>query len=642
MIALRRFFFCLAALVGLVSGPVSAEPAYVGTESCVDCHKDAAQAWSGSHHDLAWTEPDPDTVLGDFSGPSFTLNGITSRFLTEDGTLVIETDGPDGEMTRYPVAGVIGVAPLQQYVLETEPGRLQSFDVTWDTIGKDWFHLYPDQGLMAGNGLHWTGPYKNWNARCAECHATDYRRNYDAESRSYSSTQAEIGVGCEACHGPGSAHVAWAESGTLASPEGVNAIGLTVDYAAGDSETLIQQCAGCHSRREPLLGGSPAPGTPYHDAYRLSTLRAGLYHPDGQILDEVYVYGSFLQSKMYAQGVGCNNCHDVHGGDLVQEGNAICTQCHSEAGNGDFPSLRKANYDDPLHHFHEPDSTGAACKSCHMIERVYMGVDGRRDHSFRVPRPDLTVRNGSPNACNDCHDDQSPQWADRQVRRWFPASQYRGEHFSDVFAAAQQGAPDIGTALRDLAVYDALPAIVRGTALEMLQPYATPRLADELAYLLQHDAPMIRANAISVQSAAAPQVAVARLAPLLSDPRRAVRIAAARGMLNLPAQLLSDTDRNALQGAMQELQTALQTKLDFPETHMQLGGIALVTRNFPGAVAAFEEVVRLDPQMVQAWSMVVRLNAALNRPDAAKDALRTALEINPGDPQLLALRAQMP
>lgn len=638
MLLLRSFlivtlFFSAAATL--------AEPEYVGTDACIDCHQEEAEAWQGSHHDLAWTDPKADTVLGDFSGTAFTLNGITSRFTTEGETFVIESDGPDGTMTRYPVAGVIGVAPLQQYALETEEGRLQSFDVPWDAVQGEWFHMYPDQGLQAGNALHWTGPYKTWNARCAECHATDYQRNYDPETRSYTSTQAEIGVGCEACHGPGSAHVAWANDAPW-QPAGLNDKGLPVDYAEGNGEGLIQQCASCHSRREPLLGGSPAPGTPFHDAYRLSNLRPGLYHPDGQILDEVYVYGSFLQSKMYAQGVTCKNCHDVHAADLKTEGNATCTQCHSEAGNSDFPTLKLAVYDGPTHHFHSQSSEAAECKSCHMIERVYMGIDGRHDHSFRVPRPDLTVSTGSPNACNDCHKDRSPQWADRQVKRWYPQSSHRGPHFAETFAAVARGSADMGADLRDLAVYEDLPAIVRATALEMLQGYATPRLADELAHLLRHDNPLIRANAAALQSSARPETAVRRLAPLLSDDMRAVRIATAREMLNLPSNLLPEGDRAAFGQAMQDYQTALQTKLDFPETHMQLGGIALVTRNFDGALAAFSEATLLDPQMVQAWTMVVRLNAALGKPDAAKASLSEALAANPGDQMLLSLRAQLP
>ncbi|SHJ30822.1 Doubled CXXCH motif (Paired_CXXCH_1) [Shimia gijangensis] len=643
MFLFRSFIFGFGLFLICQATPGQAEPAYIGTDACIACHTDEAKAWEGSHHDLAWTPPSEATILADFGDTSFTLDGVTSRFSREGEDFIIESDGPDGEMTRYPVAAVIGVAPLQQYAVETEPGRLQSFDVPWDIVRKEWFHMYPEQGLNAQNGLHWTGSYKTWNARCAECHATDYQRNYDPQTRSYSSTQAEIGVGCEACHGPGSAHVDWAND--VPSREAQNTLTdtrLTVDYAAGDGEVLIQQCAGCHSRREPLLGGSPAPGTPFHDAYRLSTLRAPIYEPDGQILDEVYVYGSFLQSKMYAKGVTCKNCHDVHAANLEAEGNAVCTTCHSEAGNSDFPSLPLAEYDSAKHHFHEVDSKGAECKSCHMIERVYMGVDGRRDHSFRVPRPDLTAKTGAPNACNDCHADQSPQWAARQVERWYPNSTNRGSHFSEVFFAARQGRPEMGRLLADLALYDGLPAIVRATALEQLQAYITPELADAVAPLLRDKNPMVRANTVPLQRSAKPQDMIARLFPLLEDTRRVVRITAARELLTTPASGLSGDQRSAMSRAFGEWQNALQTRLDYPETHMQLGGIALTTRNFAGARAAFLEAVRMDPQMVQAWSIIIRLSLAMEEPDAARAALVEAQAANPGDPTIAGLAAQIP
>lgn len=627
----------------LVACGAFASPAYIGSEACIDCHQDEAEAWRGSHHDLAWTEPGDDMVLGDFSDTEFTLDGITSRFFRQNGHLMIETDGPEGKMVEYPVAGVVGIEPLQQYLLETEPGKLQGFDVPWDTEREEWFHMYPDQGLTASDGLHWTGSYKTWNGRCAECHATDYSRNYSPDTRSYDSTQSEIGVGCEACHGPGSTHVSWANGEAMREQaKGLNESMLLVDYASGDGETLIQQCAGCHARRGPLLGGSPEPGTPFHDAYRLSTLRAPIYHPDGQILDEVYVYGSFLQSRMYAKGVTCKNCHDVHSARVKADDNSLCTQCHSLAGNPDFPTLKLADYDTPQHSFHDTGTEGAECKSCHMIERTYMGVDGRRDHSFRVPRPDLSVKTGSPNACNDCHADKTPQWAQRHVEQWFPESKLRGPHFAEAFHAARQGVDGMEGILADLALYDELPGIVRATALELLQGYANEETARRLSSALRDSDPMVRANAIPLQRAARPADMVARLAPMLKDERRVVRISAARTLLGAPASFLSQLDPGAFRQAMGEWQSALMLRSDYPETQLQLGGIALTTRNVEGALSAFGEAVRMDPQLVQAWSMLVRINMAVNNSKAAKQALADALAANPNDPTLMALRAQFP
>ncbi|NDR58157.1 multiheme c-type cytochrome [Aliiruegeria sabulilitoris] len=632
----------------LVAGPAPAQepsdpPEYVGSPACAECHASEWEDWQGSHHDLAWTETG-EGVLGDFDDASFTHRGVTTQFSREGEQLFIESDGPDGAMTRWPVAGVIGIAPLQQYFVETEPGRFQTFDIPWDTERNEWFHMYPDQHLPASEAFHWTGPYKTWNNRCAECHSTDYQRNYDAQEKRYNSTYSEIGVGCEACHGPGSLHLDWAEAdGDLPGwpLDGLSPTGFSADFTTGDAETEIQQCAACHSRRGPLEDGSPLPGTPFHDAYRLSTLRDPLYHADGQILDEVYVYGSFLQSKMYAAGVQCSDCHDVHSATHYNEGNGVCLTCHSPAGNPDFPSLKLAEYDSEEHHFHEPESEGAQCVSCHMIERVYMGVDGRHDHSFRVPRPDLSVSTGAPNACTDCHATEGPFWAQQELEKRFPDSEYRGPHFATTFAAIRKGDASELENLAEIALSD-LPAIVRATALEMLLPLGSPELADRMLGLLSDPDPMVRANAAGLQRAAAPTDMTVRLLPLLEDGTRLVRNAAVRELLAAPIAHLPDRQARAMQAAMGEWQQTLAGTADFPETQLVLGGIALTTRNLEGALASFGEAVRLDPQMTSAWSMIVRLQAASGRMEDAQETLDAALARNPEAPDLLALRDQLP
>lgn len=643
---LRSVWAALVVLSGAIAVLAQADnvPGYVGSDNCTECHTEASQAWNGSHHAKAWTPPLAENILGDFNDAAFTHNGVTSRFFRAGEAFMIETDGPDGSMVTYPVAGVIGVEPLQQYVVETEPGKLQSFDVVWDTELKRWYHLYPDQDLPAGDGLHWTGPYKNWNARCAECHATDFQKNYSPQDMTYASTQSEIGVGCEACHGPGEAHLAWADTGTNRADQpwaGVDAKGFVVDLSQG-GDILIDQCAGCHSRREPFEGGSPLPGTPFHDAYRLSTLRDGQYHADGQILDEVYVYGSFLQSKMYANGVTCMNCHDPHSAGLRAEGNATCTQCHSPAGNPDFPSLPLAEYDDPSHHFHTAGSAGAECKSCHMIERDYMGVDGRRDHSFRIPRPDLSVETRSPNACTDCHADKPARWAAEAVAGWFPDSTKRGAHFAQNVAAARNDPARYTEGLIGMAEYRQLPGIVRATALEMLAQVSTPEIATRLEPLLNDPDPMVRANAISVQRGAPETERSARLVGLLADPVKAVRIAAARNFLGMRIARMPDKMTRDLNGAMAEWQHSLAAKADFPETQLVLAGIGLTTRRMDAALKAFGDAVEMDPQMVQAWVMMVRIHAALEDYDAARATADRAIAVNPDDIQLKLLRADLP
>lgn len=639
---------CLASIfcIGVVSAAAQNNelmPEYVGSKVCADCHANETDAWQGSHHQLAWTYPEENTVLGDFGDSTFSHKGINTRFFRRGGDYLVETEGKDGKTTTFTISGVAGIAPLQQYLTDIGDGHVQALDVAWDNEEMRWYHLYPDQDLPHNDGLHWTGPYKNWNARCAECHATGFEKNYNPDSRTYQSTAAEIGVGCEACHGPAEAHVAWAkepEKDATANWSGLSQKGFTVDMADQHAQTQIQQCAGCHSRRETNFDSSPLPGTPFDDAYRLALLREGLYHPDGSIQDEVYVYGSFLQSKMYQSGVRCSDCHDPHSTELKAQGNAVCTQCHSPAGNVRFPTLNKANYDDPSHHFHTEGSEGAQCKSCHMIERTYMVIDERRDHSFRVPRPDLTSQTNSPNACTDCHADRSPQWAADEIARSHPDQTYRGLHYSQVISRARRNPGSNMPALMELAEDTQKPAIVRATALDLMVGMRDQALLARGAELMKDEDPLVRAAAVSLQRGAAPVERVQRLVPALSDPVRLVRLAAAREFLNAPIARMPPGLQSSFRQAMVEWRSSLTAKADFPETHLVLGGAALVMRNLGAAEAAFREVVELDPQRTDAWSMIVRILAETGKREAAEKAVDEALAINPDDERLKTLKGQ--
>jgi len=624
----RAFALVLALSAG---GAMAREvPEYVGSEACVSCHTDAAEAWEGSDHALAWTMPTADNILADFDGTSFESGGMKADFRIEDGTYRITVTEMDGSVTDYAVHSVAGIKPLQQFLIETEPGRVQSFDFAWDAENKAWYDLYPDQALPPSDGLHWTGPYKTWNTRCAECHATDYEKNYDGRSRRFSSTQAEIGVGCEACHGPGAAHLEWLETGKMpASSVTLDSYGFSEGYDS--AEALIQQCAGCHSRREAFGQGNPLPGTPYHDAYRLSQLRPGLYHPDGQILDEVYVYGSFLQSKMYAKGVACNDCHDPHTTELVAEGNAVCAQCHSPAGNPRFPSLTLKAYDTPEHHHHAEGSEGAQCVSCHMPDQAYMQIDWRRDHSLRVPRPDLSAETGAPDACTTCHEGETPEWAAEVIEGWFPDPANRGAHYGQVLAQGFADPVVAAPGLNRLAQDTDQAGLVRATSIWLLEQTGDAQWAEAVEPLLADPNPDVRAAAVNAQRSANPQDRVVRLVNLLRDPSRLVRMTAAQQMVDAPIARLPRKMSEDLQAAQAELHMSLAENLDYPETHLKIAGSALAQRNFPIAVQAFREAVRLDPQQLNGWIMLARIAGATQGPGEAQKVLEEALGANPGN-----------
>ena len=400
----------IAAVGASGAGPKQPSPApnrsqpaatFVGAQACAQCHEREFKLWTGSHHQRAMQPANRSTVLGDFDDVAFTHGGVTSRFFRRDGKFMVQTDGPGSALHDYAIKFTFGVAPLQQYLIEMPGGRLQALGIAWDSRprangGQRWFSLYPDAKLTPRDPLHWTGIDQNWNFMCADCHSTNVRKNFDLATRTYATSYAEIDVACEACHGPGSKHSAWAARSTdwreqeanqglliaLDERKGINwksdpATGNAVRSTVRSSEREIQLCARCHSRRgeiyEDYVHGQPAA-----DDYRIALLDGRLYFPDGQIKDEDYEYGSFIQSKMFHAGVTCSDCHEPHSLDLRAQGNGVCLQCHAAS-----------KYDSPQHHFHQTGSAGARCVECHMPSRTYMVIDARRDHSLRIPRPDL-------------------------------------------------------------------------------------------------------------------------------------------------------------------------------------------------------------------------------------------------------------
>jgi tetratricopeptide (TPR) repeat protein len=583
---------------------------------------------------------DDSTVLGDFDDVELVYNGVTTTFFREDGKFVVRTDGPDGALEDFEVAYTFGVEPLQQYLVEFPDGRLQTLPVCWDSRpadegGQRWFHIYPDEAVDHRDVLHWTGPLQNWNYMCAECHSTDLRKNYDLAANRYDTTWSEIDVSCEACHGPGSLHVARAEQEKAGNKPG----GLVVSLADDGSwifdpdavtarrepprttRAQIETCARCHSRRTQLTD-EYRHGQPLADTHRVALLDEHLYHADGQIKDEVYVYGSFLQSAMYREGVTCSDCHDPHTAELMLEGNATCVPCHK--GN---------HFDTPEHHFHPVESTGGSCVACHMPQRTYMVVDPRRDHSFRVPRPELSVKLGTPNACNDCHTDRTAEWAAAAVSEWYGDERSNEPHYAEAIHAGRTWQPNAG---RDLVavVNDAeVPAIVRATALDLLKSFFSPEAAEAVRPALEDESPLVRAAAAETLVLLEPEARVRAGAPLLQDPVRTVRIAAARSLaevpLDQPAPKLPGLDRGLREYA--DVQTF---NADRATGRMNLGRMHMQQGRLGDAERTYRSAVDLEPAFAPAAVNLADLYRAQGRDGDGERVLRDALERTPEDADL--------
>ena len=578
-------------------------------------------------------------VLGDFSGASFSHRGAKSKFFQRDGSYWINTDGPDGKPADFRVKHTFAVDPLQQYLLELPGGRLQAFTVAWDTERKRWLDLYPNERIDFRDELHWTKPSQNWNYMCAECHSTDLRKNYDAATRTYKTSYARINVGCQACHGPGSGHVDWAKQyqASSAGKKPAN-LGFELDLRARDANVQIETCARCHSRRA-AFWGEYRYGSRLMDQHLPTLLGPGLYHADGQIEGEVYEYGSFLQSRMYAKGVRCSDCHDAHALKLHAPGNALCTTCHNATAPKSRPeidatALPRKDYDSPAHHFHKSGGSGSQCVDCHMPSRTYMVIDSRRDHSLRIPRPDLSVRLGTPNACNLCHADKKPQWAADAVVKWYGPARRQEAHFGEAIWAGRTRQPDAAAKLATLAHDAAQPDIARATALELLRSFPGETATAAFRDALSHSDPMIRRAALEGVEAMPPAERNSAAAALLTDPVRAVRMEAARLLAPVAPNDIGQERMVALNAALAEYEAAQRENADRPEAHLNLGTLYASQRKFEQARSEYRIAIELDPGFVPAYVNLADLQRSQGTEAAAVQVLREGLRVAPDNAAL--------
>jgi tetratricopeptide (TPR) repeat protein len=601
--------------------PARTTALYVGSDACKSCHQAAYEKWRGSHHGLAMAPAREDTVLGNFDDATFTEKEKTTRFFRKDGKYLVRTEGRDGKPGEFEVAYTFGWFPLQQYLIPFPGGRLQALSVAWDVQKKRWYSLYPDQVIPPTDWLHWTRPAQNWNVMCSECHSTGVRKRYDPEQDAYQTTWSEISVGCEACHGPGSLHAEWANAPAMARLP-VENFALTVKTSGLGNRDLVNLCAPCHSRRSELKDLDRPGGEPL-DAFLPVLLSPGLFYPDGQILEEDYEYHAFLQSKMYANGVKCSDCHDVHSAKRHKEGNDLCVRCH-----------RADTYDTETHHFHKKvykgrPSEGASCAACHMPGRNYMGIHLRRDHSLRVPRPDLSVQLGTPNACSQsgCHADKPLRWAVEAYNKSYGVK--RKPHYGTVLAAARERKPEARGDLLELAADRLRPAIVRATALDLLWIYPGEDSTRLLQQALADEDALIRRTAVHHLPVADPKQLPRLLAPLLKDSTLGVRIEAVSRLAEVPPTLLTESQARDFKAALEEYRKVLAYTADMPSGRYNWGILEQNLGRPDLAENQYRKALAIDDQFFLAQANLALLLNRQGKNAEADQLLKAALRANP-------------
>jgi predicted CXXCH cytochrome family protein len=590
-----------------VTQPVAVVPpaTMVDEQQCQGCHQAQVKDWQGSHHQLAMQAATPETVPADFNDVSFSSEGETTRFSRRGDEFWVNTPGADGKAADFKVAYTFGIAPLQQYLIEVGDGRLQALGVAWDTQKNRWFHLYPGQGVNFKNPLHWSKPSQNANFMCVECHTTGYKRNFEAAKNSFDSQWNSLGVGCQACHGPASNHVAWA-----AKKSDLLHAGFAVNLKDKDATVELETCARCHARRAPLGDGYTV-GNRLMDDYLPSVLTRELYALDGKIKDEVFEHGSFAQSKMADKGVRCSDCHNPHSAELKAPGNGVCLQCHNTAGKTPVPTvdgrgLQAKNYDSPEHTRHAAGEPGSFCVDCHMPGKFYMGNDWRHDHSFSIPRPGDKVS--------------------EQFKLWSASEPEHAPRYAESMALIRGGQPGAAQALYDQLARNNLPAIQRATLLAELPNYPSEQALKLATRELGNPAPQVRESAVRAISAfLPPPERVALYGPLLRDPVLAVRIIAARDLLSASGQGLGP----AWDKAIVEYENVQLSLLERAEANLNLAMLYQASGRGDKVEAQLRTALLRDPDFFPALVTLAQWLEANGRSQEARTLIADNLKQHP-------------
>ncbi|MFT5579215.1 MAG: tetratricopeptide (TPR) repeat protein [Paraglaciecola psychrophila] len=628
-------------LMASCAGQLSAAD-YVGAAQCASCHQSETEAWQGSHHDMAMRHATAEAVRGDFNNASVVLDGRSSRFFMKADQYWVNIAGPEGVFKDYQITYTFGVEPLQQYMVAFPDGRVQLIPFAWDSRvaadgGQRWFKLYPEQ-KQKHQEFFWTNTGQNWNYMCADCHSTNVAKNFDVDKNTYNTTFSEINVACEACHGPASVHIDWTKTADrsvidagfdrdlskpvdrwVAVPGKTTHMPVPAAGAGADSQQVLV-CAQCHSRHTQISADDHVASGAFGDRYSLSLINSRLYYADGQVYDEDYVYGSFLQSKMNKMGVVCSNCHEPHSAKLILPKDTVCLQCH-----------QPKTYANTQHHHHPQDSPGAQCVNCHMPSTTYMEIDSRRDHRWHIPRPDVANSLGTPDTCLSCHQDKDSQWSEQAVKSWgntAAASGQADKPFAPVFSAIDQGYRQAADALSHVAQNAQQAPIIRASALERMDRVINNNTVIAIARGLGHDNEHIRIGAIRGAQGIEGRQRWPLLAPLLTDKVLAVRNEAALVLMPLWRDLSADQQQQ-LTPALDGYLRTQDFNADRGFSHANKANVLMQQGKYGEAEAALKNSIRIDPHFANGYVNLADLYRAQSREAESIEVLKAGEIANP-------------
>jgi len=611
------------------SGAAPPPPGYAGSSSCRECHERFYELWSTSHHGTAM-QPYTPGFARDFLAPQTNWVKIGDyRFKAHvEGKLGwVAEEGPEGDK-RYPILHAMGGKNLFYFLTPMEKGKLQVLPVAFDVRTRQWYDTTASMVRhvhVGDEALHWTERPLTFNTACFNCHVSQLSKNYDAKNDSYNTVWAEPGINCETCHGASLEHVKVCKAaGEGKVPEDLKLIKWTALTPAQRDVT----CAPCHAKMRPITPDFK-PGETYFDHYDLVTLEDNDFYPDARDLGENYTWTLWHMNPCVKAGkLECIHCH-TSSGRFRQRGagdksNTACLPCHKERVENAVKHTR-----------HEAGTRGNACIACHMPMTVFARMQ-RSDHSLLPPTPAATIEFKSPNACSICHDDKTPQWADKHARKWF-GDDYQ-EPVLERARLIQAARSNDFTRLEAMLDYVEKPArdpIVAASLVRMFEGCRDSRHWPVLRRVLENDTfPLLRAAAARTLVGNLDDAkTIAALLDATEDSARLVRVRAAGSLARHPRTALGERDRARLKKATEEFRSSIMVWPDDWSSHYNLGNFYVDRGESRRALESFATAARLQPSSVPPLVNAAMVHARLGENSQSEVLLRRALAVDPASPE---------
>ncbi len=660
---------------------------YLGSKACARCHEVEHTQWNNSLH-IKMTKPISEAlIVGDFAeGTRFADHGRAYTFGTRDGrpfmTVAFGTRAPETFSIDY----TLGAKRYQGYLSTLPDGRIYVLPAFWHVASRrwvDWKEITP-----IPDDAHELRQI--WNVNCFNCHATNIVPGYDINAKRYRSTWTEMGIGCEACHGAGRQHVelmdAW-EKDPASKPAFENSsknrqlsdILKIFSVKSSEPRRIYDTCAYCHGNKNNVFTGFRG-GDRYTD-FALPFLVSepipendlqGEFWPDGRPNRFNRPQALTMSGCFKAGAIACTNCHVAHGSrndfslkvniNQGRNGDALCTQCHSESRRQPAAGSRQTNASASVpspepqapspkvsftgaglsaHTFHKPESAGSRCISCHMSDVNWRLLIRRRDHTFQPPVPENTVNFGIPNACTTCHDSRTPEWAARQMDAWWGDASRRSKAawLADTMYRAGSGDATTLPDLAKLAVDRSEGFLVRASAADYIAQLiastqtpglrrtssmsqtsfggdtanvsaartagvadVTPTVVNALIGAAADPEPVVRAAAVKALATTGQRERV--LAPIfarLVDQSRIVRTRAAEVLVSFAIVELPGNAGEALKRAQQDYIASLEAFPDVASNHAARGWLEAQRGNSSEAERALDDALKVESKYAFPW-----------------------------------------